>query len=57
MTMLSASGASFDLQRPSSAARPHAPTRRQLGQCWIQAALGFCASTTLMVVVLATVVG
>ena len=57
MTMLSASPASFDLQRLSSGSRPRAPTSRQLGQGWIQAALGFCALTTLMVVVLAAVVG
>ena len=57
MAMLFASPASFDMLSLSSASRPLVPTSRQLGQGWIQAALGFCASTTLMVVVLAAVVG
>ena len=55
--MLSASPASFDLMSLSSASCPLAPTSCQLAQSWIQAALGFCASTAIMIVILAAVVG
>lgn len=55
MTTLSASTASFALISPAS--RLQAPTSRELGQVWLQAALGFCGSTTLMIVILAAVVG
>jgi len=57
MTTLSASAASFNMLSPTFASSPAAPTSRELGQGWIQAALGFCASTALMVVVLVAVVG
>lgn len=54
MTTLSTSAASFDMLSPASS---QAQTSRELGQVWLQAALGFCVSTAIMVVILAAVVG
>ena len=57
MTTLSASAATFGMLSPTFASSPAAPTSRELGQVWLRAALGFCGSTALMIVILAAVVG
>ena len=51
---LSTSAHHSDVMSPAS--RLLVPTSRELGEVWLQAALGFCASTMLMIVILAAVV-
>ena len=60
MTALSHSAATFGLMSPAFASNPAATASRDLGHVWVRAALGFCSSTVLMVVmvvILAAVAG
>ena len=57
MTALSHSAATFGLMSPAFASNPASTASRDLGHVWVRAALGFCSSTVLMVVILAAVAG